>query len=104
MEKVNRIDNQRPIFLFLLQHGEYKIGQRRRILNYWLLLFIDYVVEQATDIVIDEGRLQSGHGIQSDPHTPNITAVIVPFISDYLRRHRQGSANNLGRLDVILMI
>jgi hypothetical protein len=74
------------------------------VLDDGLLRFKNDRVEQATDSLIIERWLETGHSIEGNSHSPDITTLVVTFIFNYFWRKTQWSSDNFGGLDIALLI
>lgn len=81
-EEVDQVRDQRPHFLFLVEHGHDKADEFVRVLGDWLGLLVHDRVEQFGQARLLERRLQTCHGVKSDTHGPDITPLVVALLLD----------------------
>jgi len=84
IEVVNHISDNRPVFLFLLQHSHDKLGKASGVLGNGFGLFVYDAIEKSAQGVLLEWMLETSHSIQSYSQTPNIAPLVIPFIFYYL--------------------
>ena len=104
LEVVDQVRHQRALLLLLVQHRRHEVDELARVLRDRLRGLVHDRVEELGDGALVERGLETGHGVQSHSHCPDVAPHVVALLLDDFRRQTEGRADDLLGLDVAVVV